>query len=544
MRCDDVRKAPVGLSVGATNLTAVAVGRTSVARPAQVGASGQELTDFVDRVGDPVGILAPDASSHRPEMLLVEALRTMLHSVGGAPQLAVTHPVHWRPAAIEALRAALATVPELAGAALVDDARSAATALADHPGLPARGAVLVCDFGGSGTSITFVDAANGYRPVGPAVRHLELSGALLDQALLRRVLADLPDTATSPTGTSALGSLSRLRDQCRAAKERLSDVVATALDVDLPNHRAEVRLTRDEVDAELRAPLAAFLVVLQDAMQRNGIRSGDLTAVASVGGGARIPIITTTLSEHLGIPVVTPAFPGLSAAIGGGLLASARAGDAVTTLTPVAPVGDAPAPSTSGASQLAWSQDTDAIAEPVPWAGPVDDPRPEIRFSDGDEPEYRPAVLVPWYRRPQVILWLGAAVVLAAAVVAAILVLPAEELPSPTIDSTTTTTTAPATSEPPAPVQPPAPQAPATTPTRTVPPRPSVTQAPPPATQSPQPPPTTEPPPPTTEPPPPPTEGPPPEPPPVIPTIPTIPPIPTIPGLPPFIPQPGQLVSP
>ncbi len=69
-----------------------------------------------------------------------------------------------------------ATVPELADAALVDDAWAAATALADdlaccpgcHPGVRFRWA--------SGTSITFVDAANGYRPVGPTVRHLELSG--------------------------------------------------------------------------------------------------------------------------------------------------------------------------------------------------------------------------------------------------------------------------------------------------------------------------------------------------------------------------------
>lgn len=535
-------KSPVGLSIGATNVTAVAVGRTSLTRPAQVGAPGRELTDFVDRVGDPVGILAPDGSSHRPEMLLVEALRALLHGVGGATQLGVTHPVHWRPAAIDALRAALATVPELADVALVDDASAAATALADRPGLPTRGAIVVCDFGGSGTSITFVDAANGYRPVGPAVRHLELSGALIDQALLRRVLADLPESATGAAGTSALGSLARLRDQCRAAKERLSDEVATALQVDLPTHRSEVRLTRDEVDAQLRAPLAEFMAVLQDAMHRTGIRSGDLAAVASVGGGARIPVITTTLSEHLGIPVITPPYPALSAAIGGGLIAAARAGDDVTALAPVAPVVEEPAAPTSGTPQLAWSQDAGAIAEPVPYTGPVHDPRPELRFSADEVSESVPAVVVPWYRRAYVLLGLGAAVVLAAAVVAVILVQRADEQPSPAIDSTTTSTT-PVTSQPAAPVSQPPVQ------TATVAPRPPagqapVTEAPPPASQAP-PPPSTEAPAPATEPPPSTTEAPPAQTPaPQIPTIPTIPPIPTIPGLPPFIPQPGQLVSP
>ncbi|MCF6390796.1 Hsp70 family protein [Mycobacterium sp. MBM] len=526
----------MGLSIGATNLTAVAVGRTSLTRPARLGPPGRELTDVVDRVGDPIAILAPDGTSHRPEMLLIEALRALLHGVGGAAQLAVTHPVHRRPAAVDALRAALASVPELAGAVLIDDAGAAATALADRPGLPARGAIVVCDFGGSGTSITFVDAANGYRPVGPAVRHAELSGALLDQALLRRVLADLPDSAAGESGTSALGSLARLREQCRAAKERLSDEVATALQVDLPTYRAEVRLTRDEVDAQLRAPLGDFLAVVRDAMQHNGIRARDLTAAATVGGGARIPVITTTLSEHLGIPVITSPHPALSAAIGGGLIAAARADDTATAVAAVAaevPVTQAPA----APAQLAWSQDAGAIAEPVPYAGPVHDPRPEIRFSAEEVPEFVAAEDVPWYRRAHVMIGLGAAVVLVAAVLAVILVQRADERYSPTIDSTTVSSTA-VTSAPDAPPQVPvqtatvAPQAPAD---RT--PAPA-TEAPPPA--SPPPPPAAETPAPTTEPP---TTAAPAEP-PVIPTLPAIPPIPTIPGLPPFIPQPGQLISP
>lgn len=543
----------MGLSIGATNVTAVAVGRTSLTRPAQVGAPGRELTDFVDRVGDPVAVLAPDGSSHRPEMLLVEALRVTLAGVGGAAQLGVTHPVHWPPRAVDALRAALATVPELAGAALVDDAVAAATALADRPGLPTRGAIAVCDFGGSGTSITFVDAANGYRPVGPAVRHLELSGALIDQALLRRVLADLPEDATGAAGTSALGALSRLRDQCRAAKERLSDEVATALKVDLPTHRSEVRLTRDEVDAQLRAPLAEFLAVLRDAMHRNGIRAGDLVAVATVGGGARIPVITTTLSEQLGIPVITSPYPALSAAIGGGLIAAARADDPVTAMAPVAPVVEAPVPAPA-APPLAWSQDTGAIAEPVPYAGPAHDPRPEIRFTADEPTESVAAESVPWYRRPQVILGLGAAVVLVAAVAAVILLWRADDQHAPTRDSTIPSATVP-TSQPAAPPAQTAttlaPQAPAGPPPAPATEAPSASPPPAPATEAPAPPAAT--PPATTEAPPPPTTAlpttappttaPPPEPAPV-PTIPAIPPIPTIPGLPPFIPQPGQLVSP
>ena len=75
----------VGLSVGASNLAAVLVGRAAVSRtpvltryphrPPEVGVPSENpnlnergliLTDFVDRVGDPVGIVAADGSTHRP----------------------------------------------------------------------------------------------------------------------------------------------------------------------------------------------------------------------------------------------------------------------------------------------------------------------------------------------------------------------------------------------------------------------------------------------------------------------------------------------
>ena len=135
----------VGLSVGATNLTAVAVGRTAVTRsavvtlfpnrPPEVGVPSENprlnsdergliITDFVDRVGDPVGIVASDGTVHRGEALLAEALRAMLHEVtngrGAADPVAVTYPAHWRPATVDALRDALSEMPEFSGTAGAD----------------------------------------------------------------------------------------------------------------------------------------------------------------------------------------------------------------------------------------------------------------------------------------------------------------------------------------------------------------------------------------------------------------------------------------
>src|SRR6185312_6486102 len=126
----------------------------------------------------------------------------------------------------------------------------------DDPGLPTSGVVAVCDFGGSGTSITLFDAANGGEPIGQTVRYTELSGDLIDQAVLTQVLSGLSDAGSvDVTGTSAIGPLRRLRAQCRGAKERLSTTTATSLVADLPGHHSEVRVTRTELDDAIRQPL-------------------------------------------------------------------------------------------------------------------------------------------------------------------------------------------------------------------------------------------------------------------------------------------------
>src|ERR1700682_4063556 len=240
----------VGLSVGATNLVAVVVGRAAATRspvvtlyphrPPEVGVPSENpnltergliITDFVDRVGDPVGIVAADGSTHLADKVVVDALRAMLYTVGSPPTgpVAITYPAHWRPAAVEALRNALAAVPEFQvpnPAQLVSDATAALTALQNDPGVPTRGVIALCDFGGTGTNITLVDATNGFAPIGPTARRPDLPGDRIDQALLTHVINDLSAAGTIDlSGTSAIGSLTRLRGHCPGGKGR---PVATA----------------------------------------------------------------------------------------------------------------------------------------------------------------------------------------------------------------------------------------------------------------------------------------------------------------------------
>ena len=589
----------VGLSVGATRLAAVIVGRTAVTRspvvtlyphrPPEVGVPSENpnlnergliITDFVDRVGDPVGIVTADGSTHMADKVLADALRAMLYTVGNPPAepTAVTYPAHWRPAAVDALRNVLASVPQFqqpTAAPVISDATAALTALQDDPGVPTRGVIALCDFGGTGTNITFVEAANGFVPIGPTARHTDLSGDLIDQALLTHVINDLSTAGTIDlSGTSAIGSLSRLRAQCRGAKERLSTAAVTSLVAELPGYRGEVRLTRNELDEALRAPLADFVGVVQESMERNGIRDADLVAVASMGGGARIPIITTTLSEHFRVPVITTGQPELTAAVGGGLKAVrgtvdegmtsmaavpgvAAAAAAATAMAPEVHPQDAPQSSTFRA--LAWSDADDipdvAPTDPYDYSDPAasdgftGDARPQVQFEH--EPYVDEAAPLPWYRKPVVVLAAGVLALLAALTAAVLFVIRDDSTPTPasttgpvatTTQSPVPTTTAaaptPVAPEPPPPqtqapqtrtVTQQAPQPPVTV-TEAPPPPPETTEAPPP------PPPTSEAPPPTTEAPP--TS----QPPPWRPTA----PYPTIPGLP-WVPAPhlpGQPAQP
>ena len=568
---DDVADG-IGLSIGATALRAVAIGRSAVTRspvltryphrPSEVGVPSENpnlaergliVTDFVDRVGDPVPIVASDGSSHRAETLVAEALRSLLAALtGGRPPtepVGITHPAHWGPAAVETLRR------ELDGMTLGSDAVAALVALQDDPGVPTRGVIALCDVGGTGASITLADAANGFAPIGPTVRHPDFSGDLVDQALLTRIVADLAASGSVDlSSTSAIGNLNRLRGQCRAAKERLSTSASASVAVELPGRRSEVRITRAELDEAIREPLGGLLDAIQDTLQRSGIRPGDLAAVATVGGGALIPVLVTSLSERLRVPVVTSARPELAAAIGGGLSAArglvpdgatAMAPAAVVPIAPLPPVDQA-APASSTFRALAWS-DADDIPEPDPVTeepvGAHPDPRPPIAFVDDDEDDARPAA-VPWYRTPTGII--VAAVVAALLAIGTVLYLLFRGEESPPATPATTTQAPPPSGE----VAPPSSEAPAEVPSepdRTVieqapPPRVTVTQEAPPPSETPAPTSTTDaPPPPTTT-----TEAPPPtttQPPQTTsstqaPAIPTLP-YQTIPGLP-FVPSPFQ----
>jgi actin-like ATPase involved in cell morphogenesis len=383
----------LGISIGATNLVATS-GSQAVVHPAVLRtAQGGWLSGFVDRIGDPVPLVASDGSTHRPEALLTEALEVVTSALPNAEMVsdvAVTVPAHWPSSVVDALRTSLPRTTRL-----VPDATAALRALRANPGLPSRGVVAVCDFGGSGTSITLVDATANYVRIGDTVRLGDFSGDLIDGAILRKVVAELGAAAqTDPSGTAMVGSLTRLREACKLAKHRLSADTAAAIAVDLPGQRTSIRLTRTELEQLLDEPLDGFLAALDDTLARNGVRPAHVSAVATIGGGARIPLLTQRLSQHLRTQVVTTPHPQLTAAAGASLLAtSSQSDETATTLTPTAPAVAAAPPTVAAAvapAALAWSEDPGDVTDVVAPPAPVEFSRPSVEFGEHDWDDVAP----------------------------------------------------------------------------------------------------------------------------------------------------------
>jgi actin-like ATPase involved in cell morphogenesis len=501
---------PLGLSIGTTNLVAARVGNQPVIRRSvltlfghaapEVGVpsahtDGIVLSGFVERVGDPVPLVAADGSSHHADQLLVDALQAMVYASGGqpSPDTAIAVPAHWGTSTLWALRNAMRANPTLAPngtpVRLISDAVASLTALNVNPGLSPHGVVALLDFGGGGTSITLADAASRFEPIEDTTRYAEFSGDQIDQALLNHVLEGITTAGgIDPAATAAVGSLTRLREECRDAKERLSAETVTELIAELPGYRSGIRVTRAELENLIAQPLSGVLTALENALERNGISWSNVSAVVTIGGGASIPLITQQLSEHSQAPVVTTPQPALDAGVGAALFAAFGAdADAKTGVAPVVPVdvrdaGHAPGSETFRA--LAWSQDDDTADDVVPYTGDVYDTggtaaRPSVQYVPATEPIEEPRST--FNRLPQLVLGLAAVVAVVAVGGVAVALTSASDSTKATEPPITATSVGPTSVAPP-PSTPPPVQTVTVTSEPPPPPPPPTTTVPPPVT--------------------------------------------------------------
>lgn len=397
----------LGLSIGRANLVAAPADRASVTRQSvltlyphrvpEVGVPeenpnlvepGLVLRGFIPGIAESGPLVAPDGSIHHRETLMAEALDALARTVGYRASTVVAVPGHWGQNAVAALRQTLLRKPSLGAgdmpAMLVSDATAALASLYANPGFPTDGVVVLCDFGAGGTSVTLSDAAANFRHIGETVRYPDFSGNRLDDAILHRFQAAFTGAADSDFASTAPPNLlSRRLDECRRAKERLSSATVTVVQAGMPVGGAEVRLSRPEFEAMISEPLDQFVTSVEELLRRHAIPAARLAAVATVGGGACIPLVTERLEQRLHAPVVTTLQPVLSAAIGAAAYAEPRSSAglpddaAPTEIDPSAwAVGAAMAAAAESVEDgvqagtyraLAWSEAESGSAEPLPY---------------------------------------------------------------------------------------------------------------------------------------------------------------------------------
>lgn len=277
------------------------------------------VREFKRRFGDAAPIVLGGRAHSVQDLtarLLTEVIDRTAEIEGGRPaRLALAHPASWGPFRLDGLRAAAASVG-YDDVVLVPE--PVAAALANRDRLPTDGLVVVYDLGGGTFDAAVIRNSAVVEILGTPEGVERLGGSDFDQAVLAHVDATLGGTVSTADHRDPdhAAALSRLRDECRAAKEALSADTEADVPVALEAVRTNVRLTRAEFESMIRPRLADSLAVLDRVVASTGAQWSEVDGVLLVGGSSRIPVVGQLVAEHTGRPLITSGNPSFSIAIG------------------------------------------------------------------------------------------------------------------------------------------------------------------------------------------------------------------------------------
>ncbi|MCA1005032.1 Hsp70 family protein [Rhodococcus hoagii] len=336
----------------ASRTTIVQLSPDGTATLGSSGTSRPGLTGFVERVGDPVGLLGPDGRAHPGEDLFAAAVTCLADEIraddGSAPDertpIVVTHPTSWNGHTVRALEAALERIG-LPPVILASEATACLRWLESTRGPQDDGVVVVYDLGAASLDVSVMRTGAEAGLLGRTLRSEDVTGAQFDHLVTRHVLDDLTGKAAGfdPFDPAVVEGLTALRRNCSAAKEALSTDTETVIPVTLPDLETDVRLVRSELEDLVRAPLTTSLDLIREALRAADVETGDVHHVLLAGGGGAIPLVAELVSSELGLTVVAAPNPAHTAALGAALLA-ADAGTRVTATS--LPASAAPAAGT------------------------------------------------------------------------------------------------------------------------------------------------------------------------------------------------------
>lgn len=319
---------------------------------------GRMSREFKRRMGDTTAILlggVPWSVDGLMARMLQSVVAAVTERQGEPPSaIAVAHPANWGPYKKDLLEQAVRRA-DLDHVRFITEPEAAAVHYATLERLESGDTVAVYDLGGGTFDAAVLrKTADGFELVGEPEGIERLGGIDFDEAVFRHVLASLGGVVAELDHDDPVvqAAVSRLRDECVAAKEALSSDTEVSIPVILPNVHTDVRLTRAEFEAMIRPALGDTLVVLQRALRSAGVKPDDLHSVLLVGGSSRIPLISQLVSAELGRPVALDVHPKHSVALGaaviaGGPVAMARPVVVVPPTEPVPAVPSSPVASST-----------------------------------------------------------------------------------------------------------------------------------------------------------------------------------------------------
>lgn len=323
--------------------------------------------EFKRRLGDPTPLVL-GGTPYGAEALTGHLLRSVVRAVaereGSAPdRVVLTHPANYGPYKLDMMRevARLAGL-DLATTAFITEPQAAAISYAQRNRVEPGDVVAVYDFGGGTFDAALLQRRDeGFVLIGRPEGMERFGGIDIDAAILNHIDVSLDGAirALDPDDPAVISAVSRLKDECREAKEALAADTDTSIAVNLPTVQTRIRLTRRELEDMIRPRLTETLEALDRAVRSAGLTMDQVSRILLVGGSSRMPLVSATLQRETGRPIAVDAHPKYaialgaaafgtdSALIGGSSPATAPVVAAVPppppAPTPAAPVPPAPA---------------------------------------------------------------------------------------------------------------------------------------------------------------------------------------------------------
>jgi molecular chaperone DnaK len=205
---------------------------------------------------------------------------------------------------------------------LVPEPIAAMAKLAHDVELALDTTVAVVDFGGSSFDVTLVRRTEtGFDLIGEPASLPDFGGVDVDAAVLAHVESAIGDVTTGvrDDDTTTMLGLRRLRASCRAAKEMLSTAHEAVVEVALPQARAQVQVTRHDLERGIAPALTGAVDLIATTILDAGLAVSDVHVALVVGGSSRIPLLSQLIAERIALPIVADPQPELTVGLGAAL---------------------------------------------------------------------------------------------------------------------------------------------------------------------------------------------------------------------------------